>query len=123
MIATPLSRICKGCDEMKPIDEFYRHEKSLGGRRRKCRTCIAEGVRKRIYGVSLSEVCEMQGSSDCAICGEEAMCIDHDHATGLVRGALCRRCNVGLHYLENEEWRTDAARYLEECRKAREDSS
>lgn len=32
----------------------------------------------------------------CAICGcpEPASVLDHDHATGLIRGRLCRSCNL-----------------------------
>ncbi|WP_433357644.1 endonuclease domain-containing protein (plasmid) [Microtetraspora malaysiensis] len=33
----------------------------------------------------------------CAICGDPGgrMVLDHDHATGLIRGRLCRQCNTG----------------------------
>ena len=32
----------------------------------------------------------------CALCHKptQKMVVDHDHKTGLVRGLLCRRCNV-----------------------------
>ena len=39
--------------------------------------------------------------------------IDHDHNTGKVRGLLCHKCNVGLHYIEDEQFVRNAARYLQ----------
>lgn len=41
------------------------------------------------------EVLEEWHAGRCAICGRsDALVMDHDHATGLVRGRLCRQCNT-----------------------------
>lgn len=42
----------------------------------------------------------------CAVCGKSQLsfknklAVDHDHKTGKVRGLLCRRCNLGISYIE-----------------------
>ncbi len=58
----------------------------------------AYGITRK-YGLTGAEysilTCEAAGH--CAICGKEAkLCIDHDHATGALRGLLCNDCNTGL---------------------------
>jgi ribosomal protein L28 len=55
-------------------------------------------------------------SGVCAICGQErryALNVDHDHATGKVRGLLCRRCNKLLAAARDDvELLMDAVNYL-----------
>jgi hypothetical protein len=72
---------------------------------------------KREYGMTIADKEALFEETDglCAICLEEpATHIDHDHATGVVRGALCRRCNQGLGIFDDDPERLrDAASYLE----------
>lgn len=60
---------------------------------------------KSAYGIAPDVVASMFDSQAglCAICccrlgsdSKSAMHIDHDHATGVVRGLLCVRCNIGI---------------------------
>ena len=66
----------------------------------------------RKYGLTLEEyeaLLTTQGGG-CAICGstdpgtKNAGCfpVDHDHATGAVRGLLCRACNIGLGLFKDD---------------------
>ena len=69
------------------------------------------------YGITAHEFSRRlrtQGHK-CACCGGpfEKVCVDHDHATGKVRGLTCRRCNLMLgHALDNVEILQKAIRYL-----------
>jgi hypothetical protein len=77
------------------------------------------------YGISREEydtLLESQGGC-CAICGKEGnpdgqmMSVDHDHKTGKIRGILCRNCNLGIGYLEdNKETLLSAIGYLERAK-------
>jgi hypothetical protein len=58
---------------------------------------------KRHFGIGLPEYRRLVRLQEglCAICGEppmpgESLSVDHDHETGMVRGLLCRHCNIGL---------------------------
>jgi hypothetical protein len=53
----------------------------------------------------------------CKICRREipgeVLCLDHRHATGWVRGLLCRGCNIGLGgFNDNPFWLIRAAFYV-----------
>jgi hypothetical protein len=70
-------------------------------------------------------ILEEQGGG-CAICGAKTprrnaskyFHVDHDHATGHVRGLLCNPCNIGIAALgESEDVMTRAIKYLKETSK------
>ena len=67
---------------------------------------------KHTYGITLDEYEAMivlqQGQ--CAICQQELpLEIDHDHATGAVRGLLCRPCNLSIGKFEEDPIRLQRA--------------
>lgn len=82
----------------------------------------AKAWRLRLYGLTPAKfdaLLESQGGV-CAICGlpgqnwaERNLSVDHDHATGAVRGLLCGRCNTGLGFFgDNPEALAKALDYL-----------
>lgn len=75
--------------------------------------------RRHRYGIGQDEVdalLEAQGHR-CKIYQAPAPnCLDHDHATGAVRGMLCHLCNVGLgHFRERAKYLRAAIRYLRQA--------
>ena len=90
-------KTCKGCGDEKPRAEFRAARPGVA--RSYCRPCELIWDAANDHGVTFERAAELR-SSCCEICGTEPTNsnadIDHDHETGEVRGALCRRCNVGL---------------------------
>jgi Recombination endonuclease VII len=79
--------------------------------KRKPRRAKALGITDVEYGAML----RVQGGG-CAICGAKPktrrLHVDHDHATGQVRGLLCHRCNRALPTWVTVEWLNAAWMYL-----------
>ena len=74
---------------------------------------------KYYYGITPGEYDALleEQNGVCAICNErpvERLCVDHDHPTDLIRGLLCRLCNLGLGHFKDDIGRLRAAiAYLE----------
>lgn len=120
----PVKR-CRKCGEIKPWSHFHRHRKNqTDGRRGRCKPCVAADERalhaerpelrrnrrlKHRYGITSADyqvLLERQGGT-CATCQRRegdvqwgVLCVDHDHATGKVRGLLCNSCNTAAGYIE-----------------------
>jgi hypothetical protein len=75
---------------------------------------------QRKYGIGIADYDKMLADQNgvCAICGEppavgKNLHVDHDHATGKVRGLLCGRCNPAIGNMRDERSRLHkAAEYL-----------
>ena len=72
---------------------------------------------KSTYGITLEEYDRLFAlqSGVCAICQQsssKALHVDHDHATGMVRGLLCPRCNRFLMAKPDIQYFKQAISYL-----------
>lgn len=72
---------------------------------------------RRKYGISQTEYNDLVAKyhNCCAICsrpaGKRRLHVDHDHASGKVRGILCLRCNFMMYALDNPDWFEKATKY------------
>ena len=62
----------------------------------------------RFYNITLEQYNDILliQNGVCAICGqkgERILCVDHNHATGKVRGLLCDKCNRGLGFFREDK--------------------
>ena len=91
----------------------------------KCSSCLFDYKRdyqyRRLYGITLAQFNERLEEQEyrCAICGSlnprqfGKFQVDHDHATGEVRGLLCSKCNKGLMLFNDDvETLEKAVKYL-----------
>jgi hypothetical protein len=116
---------CSRCHQSKPVREFGKRERLLGGYRSACKDCerpynrqynqsaVGREVQRRsklkaTYGITPEQYAALlkkQGGR-CALCkrrpGQRKLAVDHDHISGKVRGLLCIGCNTGLGALQDD---------------------
>lgn len=108
----------KSTPEMRAKQALY-YEKN----RERLRPVRMANHLRRKYLVSLSDYNRMlaEQNNKCGICKVEfpksykvwnRPCVDHNHQTKMVRGILCRKCNLALTYVENFEFWDAAQTYL-----------
>ena len=83
-----------------------------------CKECIPNKhsatiyVRYKLLPFQEKELKE-KNNGICPRCNKrKASAIDHNHITGEVRGYICNKCNLGLHYMENKQLKNSMERYL-----------
>ncbi len=81
-------------------------------------------TRAKALGVSDDQYARLLAAQGghCALCPTgpktRRLAVDHDHATGRVRGLLCHRCNRALPTWITAGWLTRATHYLVKNRAA-----
>jgi len=75
------------------------------------------------HGLTGAAAKRFKEGKSCVICGAtEDLAVDHCHATGVIRGVLCRPCNLGLGYFrDNPQRLLGAVEYLAEFAKGHQD--
>ena len=118
MVAPTEPRICDWCKGEIPAGKRA-DAQVCSVRCRTARTRSRDTYRhqRERYGISADDMRLMRGAQAdrCAVCSADGeLVVDHHHATGAVRGLLCRPCNAGIGMLGDNPTRLrNAAAYLE----------
>ena len=135
MAITASVKECSLCRETKPLFDFYAHPTATHGRRPECKRCrnhseierrrssskarqlARDATQRWRYKLEPLDRAALLAAQDggCAICQTFAgrMVVDHEHASGRVRGILCDSCNVALgHFRDDPVVLAEAIGYL-----------
>lgn len=110
-MSTAKPGLCKSCSTARTQAWAAAHPNEWDRHRRRSHLKQKYGITPERYDELLAEQCAV-----CAICGGgEAdarlykLHVDHDHATGQVRGLLCGSCNTGIGLLKDDPIRLELA--------------
>ena len=113
------SKSC-GCLQKETVAEVGRSKRKYP---REDRTRTYKLISK--YGITEDDYLEMceQQNHKCKICGTDSeelnrsLAVDHCHNTGVVRGLLCQKCNIGIgHFNDDIQLLAKAIQYLQETK-------
>ena len=127
------SKKCSKCLVEKLSEAFSADKRAKSGLQSSCKECqkiIKKELKayyrdwhlKSRYGITQKDYENMLDDQDhkCKICGIEEkhvenarFAVDHCHATGQIRGLLCKKCNQAIGLLQdNPSFCFSAAEYL-----------
>lgn len=126
-----MTKKCSKCKEIKDKSMFYKHKGRPDGYYSQCKPCAELSKTKEMkqngalrfrYNITIKdyEKTLLKQNKKCAICGADEpgyqrsyFCVDHDHASGKIRGLLCYACNLGLgKFKDSIEILKSAIKYL-----------
>lgn len=137
-------KICSKCKENKPLNLFYKDNRSKLGVQSMCKDCFKNWQRTptgkltarkahlvQTYSITLEQYNKLleQQNYSCAICKTKDedcykgsgnnLAVDHCHETGKVRGLLCASCNIMLGNAKDKiEILEEAITYLKSMKTA-----
>lgn len=107
---------CIDCRQWLSVGSFNKDSSRRFGLQQYCKPCCKVRHVSHRYSMTKKEASEFLSRNECEICHRSnvAFEVDHDHATGKVRGLLCSRCNSAIGLLLEDPALIDAAKvYLE----------
>jgi hypothetical protein len=108
-------------DSWRENNREYVNENARERRRTRSPELRLEQYLRQVFNMTLDDYNALLSSQNnvCAICEQpcstgQRLSVDHDHATGKIRGLLCRKCNSALgHFDDRLELLTRAVKYME----------
>ncbi len=105
-------KVCHKCRRDLPVDQFSLSAKTGCGLQGSCKRCSAAYRVSSIHNLDFEQALHLvdaRASGGCEVCGGlDDTHIDHNHATGEVRGLLCGQCNRALGLLKEDQTRIQA---------------
>ena len=114
-----LHKVCKKCTKDNDHKRYHLVIPLPDGTSTTPRKIVARKAKLKEYGLTPEEYKALLSKCGgvCQLCGSKPLAkqlnVDHDHATGEVRGLLCNNCNLGLgHFKDSRSVLEKAIKYL-----------
>lgn len=114
-----IQAVCTSCQDKLKIDRSQQAKRDARKRAKEKDPTEYRFIRlKEKYNISREDFASLQYATSCEICGGDnggaTLHLDHCHATGKIRGMLCRGCNHAIgQFGDNLELMEAADMYLE----------
>jgi len=106
----------------KVMGEYFAYNLTgLNGLRTECRSCQTSRTNRRQTGPHRDALLEEQ-EGKCKLCDtkvtfrNKTAFVDHCHVSGITRGVICKRCNIRMAAIDDDQWLARAIAYRDSFR-------